>query len=117
MENASKALLIAGAILLVIALIAIGMMILGQGNQVVDEAAGSMDALAIQAFNSQFTAYAGRTLTAMDIANLEGLCQANNVSFGKASGASVANKVSFAYGTASASGQVAGKIYKVTLVD
>jgi len=63
MENASKALLIAGAILLVIALIAIGMMILGQGQQTVEKTASSMDALTVQAKNEIVTPYLNRVLT------------------------------------------------------
>ena len=54
MENASKALLIAGAILLVIAIIAIGMTILGQGQDVVDQTGGQIGTMAITAHNSQF---------------------------------------------------------------
>ena len=54
MENASKALLIAGAILLVIAIIAIGMVILGQGQDVVDKTGGQIDAMSVNAHNSQF---------------------------------------------------------------
>ncbi|MBE5821299.1 MAG: hypothetical protein E7311_01760 [Clostridiales bacterium] len=54
MENASKALLIAGAILLVIAIIAIGMTILGQGQDVVNKTGGQIGAMAINAHNSQF---------------------------------------------------------------
>ena len=59
MENASKALLIAGAILIVILLIGIGMLIYSRSTGVVDIAAGSMNAQEIQAFNSQFTPYEG----------------------------------------------------------
>ena len=59
MENASKALLIAGAILIVILLIGIGMLIYSRSTGVVDIAAGTMSAQEIQAFNSQFTPYEG----------------------------------------------------------
>ena len=101
MENASKALLIAGAILLVIALIAIGMMILGQGQDVATNAADNMDALAVQAYNQQFTVYAGRTLSAMDVENLKGLCAANNVAWQDAAGNAnfaTGDVVTFTYG-------------------
>lgn len=107
MENASKALLIAGAILLVIALIAIGMMILGQGQDVATNAADNMDALAVQAYNQQFTVYAGRELTAMDAENLKGLCIANGIA---------ASSLSFSKGQVVTFGYDAstGKINSVT---
>lgn len=54
MENASKALLIAGAILLVIAIIAIGMSIYGQAQRVVTDAGGQIDTMAVTAHNSMF---------------------------------------------------------------
>ena len=57
MENASKALLIAGAILLVIAIIAIAMGILNQGQEVTNRVSGQFDTLTIQSHNSQFTSY------------------------------------------------------------
>ena len=76
MENASKALLIAGAVLIVILLIGIGMLIYSRSTGVVDIAANSMNAQQIQAFNSQFTPYEGvregvsvRTLINAIIAN------------------------------------------------
>lgn len=59
MENASKALLIAGAVLIVILLIGIGMLIYSKSTGVIDTAASSMNSYEIQMFNSQFTAYEG----------------------------------------------------------
>ena len=59
MENASKALLIAGAVLIVILLIGIGMLIYSRSTGVVDTAASTMNTQEIQAFNSQFTPYEG----------------------------------------------------------
>ena len=57
MENASKALLIAGAVLIVILLIGIGMLIYSRSTGVVNTASNSMNAQEIQAFNGQFTPY------------------------------------------------------------
>lgn len=54
MENASKALIIAGAILISIILISIGIMVIQAGNSVVGEAEGKMDQQAIEIFNSDF---------------------------------------------------------------
>ncbi len=59
MENASKALLIAGAILIVILLIGIGMLIYSKSTGVVDVATNAMNSQEIQAFNSSFISYEG----------------------------------------------------------
>ena len=59
MENASKALLIAGAVLIVIVLISVGMLIVNQASSVTDQAGDSMTGQAIDAFNNQFQNYAG----------------------------------------------------------
>ena len=59
MENASKALLIAGAVLIVILLIGIGMLIYSRSTGVIDTAASTMNSQEIQSFNSQFTPYEG----------------------------------------------------------
>ena len=53
MENASKALIIAGAILLAIVLISLGMIILGQGEDIVKN--NGMNQAQITALNSKFT--------------------------------------------------------------
>ncbi len=57
MENASKALIIAGSILLSILIIALGMYIFGQAGSSTD--ASQLSALEISAFNGQFDKYAG----------------------------------------------------------
>lgn len=57
MENASKALLIAGAILIAIVLITLGVLILGKGQEVAKEA--DMSATEISAFNAKFTQFEG----------------------------------------------------------
>ena len=59
MENASKALLIAGAVLIVIVLISIGMMIVQQGQGVGDQVAEISGNQATTSFNSTFTKYQG----------------------------------------------------------
>ena len=57
MENASKALIIAGAILLAILLIGLGIFIFGQVSNTIDNT--GLDQLAVQQFNSQFEPYEG----------------------------------------------------------
>lgn len=59
MENASKALLIAGAILLSILIIAIGMYIYNSASSTITSSVGSMSTQEKDAFNNQFTAYEG----------------------------------------------------------
>lgn len=59
MENASKALLIAGAILIAILLIAIGMMVYNSASGVVDSAASNMSSQEKTMFNKQWTIYEG----------------------------------------------------------
>ena len=57
MENASKALIIAGAILLSILLISLGIIIFNQGKDVVS--GSGMTQAQVQAFNAKFTQYEG----------------------------------------------------------
>lgn len=57
MENASKALIIAGAILLAILLISLGIMIYNQAQSVVD--GSGMTEAELSTFNSKFTKYEG----------------------------------------------------------
>lgn len=59
MENASKALIIAGAILISILLISVGIIIMNAINNPVDSAARSADEYTIQQFNAKFTKYEG----------------------------------------------------------
>ncbi len=58
MENASKALIIAGAILLAILLITLGIYIFQQAQSTVNNS--GMSQAEIQSFNSQFTKYEGK---------------------------------------------------------
>lgn len=58
MENASKALIIAGAILLAILIISLGIMILNQAQDTIN--GSGMSQADVQAFNSKFTKYEGK---------------------------------------------------------
>ncbi len=60
MENASKALLIAGAILLAILIIAIGMFIYTSAQSTIQNSMSSMTTQEIEGFNSNFTTYEGK---------------------------------------------------------
>lgn len=59
MENASKALIIAGAILLSILIIAIGIYIFNGANSTITDSMTSMSTQEIEAFNNQFLSYDG----------------------------------------------------------
>ena len=59
MENASKALLIAGAILIAILLIAIGMMVFNSANSVIDTATSGMTDNQKTMHNKKFEIYEG----------------------------------------------------------
>ena len=61
MENASKALIIAGAILLAILIIGLGIFIYRQAANTVSDT--GMDQLTIQQFNAQFTQYDSKTVS------------------------------------------------------
>ena len=60
MENASKALIIAGAILLSILIIALGVYIYNMAAGATDTS--TLDSMAISTFNGQFTQYEGEQL-------------------------------------------------------
>ena len=76
MENASKALLIAGAILLVILIIAIGMFIFNAANDQITGAVTGMSKNQITAFNKTFLNYEG-TCSGAQIKSLMGELIAN----------------------------------------
>lgn len=59
MENASKAILIAGTILLVLAIIGIGMAIYSTANRTVENMGSEIDSFAIAAHNNKFNVYIG----------------------------------------------------------
>ena len=59
MENASKALIIAGAILIAILLISVGIILVNAGKDVTETGTAGMASQKIQSFNAQFTAYEG----------------------------------------------------------
>ena len=78
MENASKALIIAGAILLAILIISLGILIYNQAAGVVNN--NSMSEVEAQNFNQKFTQYEG---TSVRGSTVRALCQAvlsNNIS-------------------------------------
>lgn len=78
MENASKALLIAASVLIVILLIAFGMKIFKEGSEPVDEIDAVMSTTEKATFNSKFSAYAGNSKSAVQVKALADTIIANN---------------------------------------
>jgi len=91
MENASKALIIAGAILISILLISVGIIIMNSAGNITDQAGSQTGSMAIQSFNAQFTRYEGSNKTASEVRSLISAIEASN--------ASNANKVGYAVTT------------------
>ena len=76
MENASKALIIAGAILLAILIIALGIMIYNQASGVVNTDA--MTEVEISTFNNKFTQYLGDNVRGAQVKALVQAVDQNN---------------------------------------
>ena len=76
MENASKALIIAGAILLAILLITLGIYIFQQSQSTVNNS--GMSQAEVQSFNSQFIKYEGTSVKGSAVKSLVQEVNANN---------------------------------------
>ena len=77
MENASKALIIAGAILLSILIISLGIMIFNQASGVVDS--NAMDEVAVSSFNQKFAQYEGENVRGANVKALLSTIAQNNL--------------------------------------
>ena len=82
MENASKALIIAGAILLSILLISLGIMVYTNAKGTIGEA--NLDSEEIQTFNTKILQYCGKNKSADDMNNLISAISASNGAQSKA---------------------------------
>lgn len=78
MENASKALLIAASILIVIILIAFGMKTLNSTKGTQDSVQTTMDGTEKASFNNKFTAYCGTNKSAAQAKALANVVVSNN---------------------------------------
>lgn len=76
MENASKALIIAAAILIAIVLISLGVMVLGQGSQLVKNA--DMSEAEITAYNQPFEQYKGKNVRGTNVVQLKNKVEQHN---------------------------------------
>ena len=79
MENASKALLIAASVLIVILLIGVGMVIFNSIGSTTDQVGSQADSMAIQTFNGNFDQYEGSAVSASNVKSLINKINANNV--------------------------------------
>lgn len=77
MENASKALIIAGAILISILIISFGVIILGQGGDVIKNA--NMSDAEIVAYNGKFEAYEGTAVRGSNVKQLIKITYQHNI--------------------------------------
>ena len=78
MENASKALMIAGAILIAVLLISLSIAVLDSTRKAQDAANKEVESVEIQSFNEQFMKYQGTIVTASQVKSLLLLIRANN---------------------------------------
>lgn len=78
MENASKALIIAGAILLAILLISLGIMIYNQASGVVNN--NAMTEVEVTTFNQKFEQYLGDNVRGANVRSLLNAINTNNMS-------------------------------------
>lgn len=79
MENASKALIIAGAILLSILLISLGIMVYNQAIGVTDS--DTLDEVSVTTHNNKFTQYEGTSVSATEVKALINAVDQNNVTY------------------------------------
>lgn len=78
MENASKALLIAGAILIVILLIAVGMMVYNGAQGSINKAIGQMSSTEKEVHNKNFEPFLGQHVSGANVRALYAKVIANN---------------------------------------
>ena len=78
MENATKALLIAAAILITIIIISIGITVVNQGQASIEQIGSGMSEAENTAFNAKFNSFASGTKNASDIKRLIDAVSLNN---------------------------------------
>lgn len=70
MENATKALLIAAAVLIVIIIISLGVYVVGMGNDQMQQGEQALSDLEISSFNSTYENYAGTSVAGSRVNSL-----------------------------------------------
>ena len=104
MENASKALIIAGAVLIAILLISLTLIIIKNANPVIKQTEQVGATIEVHTFNSQFLPYTGKQVRGSQVRNLCDVVSANN--------SSSSNTISLIYGsnTCVTAGDITSKI-------
>ena len=80
MENASKALLIAGSVLIAIVLIAVGIKILSSTTGITEQVGKISTTMEASIFNSQFEQYTGEKVSGVQVKSLIRIVLSNNAS-------------------------------------
>ncbi len=78
MDNASKALVMAGAILIAVMLISLGVLLFNRASDIADETSNQLDSLAIQTYNAGYTNYAGEKVKGSSVKQLINKIQSHN---------------------------------------
>lgn len=81
MENASKALIIAGAILISIMIIGIGIVVIQATQGVQDDTEKAIDQQALDTFNNKYTSYVGNNKRGSDVRTLITTIISNNATY------------------------------------
>ena len=127
MDNASKALIIAGAILIAVMLVSLGVMLYNTAAGVAEGTIGTVESLGVEGFNAQFNQYMGDRQRASVAQGLIDKVIANNangdttisVTLKKGTGASngTSGKTSTADGLTSMRGKITSKntVYNIVV--
>lgn len=83
MENASKALIIAGAVLISILLISVGVLIMNSVDPMTEATGQQSESMAIQTFNAQFTQYEGDDVPGSQVRTLISTVKAAQKSYNR----------------------------------
>lgn len=78
MDNASKALVMVGAILIAVMLISLGVFLFTYARDQAEGQTQVMDATVVAAFNEQFLSYCGKDIRGTSVKSLIGKVQASN---------------------------------------
>lgn len=78
MENASKALIIAGSVLIAMAIIFMAVKLTGEGQGTLDSEEQTMQATEVATFNNKFTVYFGNNISASKVKALANVVVSNN---------------------------------------
>lgn len=80
MENATKALLIAAAVLIAIILISLGVSIVSSAQDQINQSSSALDTAEIESFNSKFRSYEGSSVSGTKCKTLARAIVQNNLS-------------------------------------